>query len=1008
MLLQSLFAWALTLGSCVAQNSTNGTWPTHNNGLTTQIEWDHYSMSVNGQRFFLWAGELHYWRIPVPEMWVDVLQKIKAAGFNTFAIYTHWYFHNPNSETLDFENGAHDFTKIFDLAKELGMYVVFRPGPYVNAETNAGAFPLWLTTGAYGALRNNDTRYTEAWTPFWEKVASIVAPYQLTNGGNVLTYQIENELGSQWRGTPSNKIPNLSSIQYMEALEASARAQGITIPFQSNDPNLNSDSWSKDFYDGYGSVDIYGMDSYPACWTCNLTECDSTNGAYKPFNVIDYYDHFEAISPTQPSFLPEFQGGSFNPWGGPEGGCPQNSPPDFANLFYRNNIGQRVTAMSLYMLYGGTNWGWLAAPVVATSYDYSSPISENRMINDKYAETKLIGQFLRVAKDLTKTDRIGTNQTASTNPNIVYSELRNPDTNGAFYVTIHQESTVGTREEFYIHANTSKGEFTIPQKAAPIVLDGFQSKIIVTDFSFGSHSLLYSTAEVLSHSVVDEQDILALWMPTGEAGEFVITGAKSGKVSSCGGCSSVGFYPQGDDLLVTISQSKGISVLTFDDGLRVLVMDRSYAYEFWVPVLTADPFSPANETVFVQGPNLVRSVAYSSDGTTLELTGDNNGTSTRIEVFPPKAVSKVTWNGQSITTSKTDYGSLIGSLTGPTLDSLTLPKISGWKANDSLPERLSTYDDSWWIAADHMNTSNPTKPETLPVLYIDDYGYHVGNHLWRGRFEGSASGVYLSVTGGRAFGYSAWLNGEFIGSYLGAAYPDTGELTLSFSNVTVNSNSTNILLVLQDNTGHDESSDALNPRGINNATLISSSAKNFTSWKVTGTAGKPDTAIDPVRGILSEGGLYAERLGWHLPGFDDSEWSSASPNNVSSSAGVTFYRTNVPLAIPTGLDVAISFTLSASPSNAALRVLLFVNGYQYGRFSPWIGNQVEFPVLPGILNYDGDNVIGLSVWKQEEGGETVGIDVGWKVTGAFASSFEPIFDATYLQPGWTEERLQYA
>lgn len=144
-------------------------------------------------------------------------------------------------------------------------------------------------------------------------------------------------------------------------------------------------------------------------------------------------DHFEAISLTQPSFLPEFQGGSFNPRGGPEGGCPENSPADPTNLFHRNNVGQRVTAMSLYMLFGGTNWGWLGAPVVATSYDYSSPISENRMINEKYAETKLFDHFLRVAKDLTKIDRIGTNQTASSNPNIVYSQIRNPDTNAGFY-----------------------------------------------------------------------------------------------------------------------------------------------------------------------------------------------------------------------------------------------------------------------------------------------------------------------------------------------------------------------------------------------------------------------------------------------------------------------------------------------------------------------------------------------------------------------------------------------
>jgi len=87
-----------------------------------------------------------------------------------------------------------------------------------------------------------------------------------------------------------------------------------------------------------------------------------------PYQVVDYYNYFETFQPTQPRFLPEFQGGSFNPWGGPNGGCPSDIGEDFANLFYRHNIAEGVTAMSLYMLYGGTNWGSLAAPVVATSY----------------------------------------------------------------------------------------------------------------------------------------------------------------------------------------------------------------------------------------------------------------------------------------------------------------------------------------------------------------------------------------------------------------------------------------------------------------------------------------------------------------------------------------------------------------------------------------------------------------------------------------------------------------
>lgn len=56
-------------------------WPLHNDGDTDLIQWDHYSMTVNGERLFIWSGEVHYWRIPVPELWVDILQKIKAAGY---------------------------------------------------------------------------------------------------------------------------------------------------------------------------------------------------------------------------------------------------------------------------------------------------------------------------------------------------------------------------------------------------------------------------------------------------------------------------------------------------------------------------------------------------------------------------------------------------------------------------------------------------------------------------------------------------------------------------------------------------------------------------------------------------------------------------------------------------------------------------------------------------------------------------------------------------------------
>jgi hypothetical protein len=40
----------------------------------------------------------------------------------------------------------------------------------------------------------------------------------------------------------------------------------------------------------------------------------------------------------------------------------------------QHNLAQNVTALNIYMLFGGTNWGNIGIPEVGTSYDYSAPI----------------------------------------------------------------------------------------------------------------------------------------------------------------------------------------------------------------------------------------------------------------------------------------------------------------------------------------------------------------------------------------------------------------------------------------------------------------------------------------------------------------------------------------------------------------------------------------------------------------------------------------------------------
>lgn len=405
--------------------------------------------------------------------------------------------------------------------------------------------------------------------------------------------------------------------------------------------------------------------------------------------------------------------------------------------------------------------------------------------------------------------------------------------------------------------------------------------------------------------------------------------------------------------------------------------------------------------VLVQGPYLVRHVAL--EGDVLVLKGDIMS-STDIEVFACNSTKTLSWNGKKLSTSLTSYGSLKAHVTAFN-STIKLPSLDKWKVNDCLPEKKPGYNDSSaaWVVADHLSTPNPTQPDTLPVLYVDEYGFHNSFHLFRGHFDGAATGVQLSVQGGLAFGWTAWLNGQHIGSWLGNTTLGVGNATLSFANATVHTNSTNVLLVAQDNTGHDLRGGATDPRGILRASL--SGPANFTQWKIAGEAGGSTIQLDPVRGPLAEGGLVAERLGWHLPGYDDADWASGTPSTGFSGADIKFYRTTFPLDIPANVDASFAFVLSA-PGAKTLRAQLFVNGYQYARFNPYVGNEVKFPVPPGILNYSGENVVGLSVWAQEEEGARV--EVRMVQEFAVESSWQSRFDGEYLRPEWTEERLKYA
>lgn len=73
------------------------------------------------------SGEFHPWRLPVPSLWPDILEKFKAAGLNAVSIYTHMGVINPAPGVIDLD-GWRAIQPFLDAAREVGLWVVLRPG----------------------------------------------------------------------------------------------------------------------------------------------------------------------------------------------------------------------------------------------------------------------------------------------------------------------------------------------------------------------------------------------------------------------------------------------------------------------------------------------------------------------------------------------------------------------------------------------------------------------------------------------------------------------------------------------------------------------------------------------------------------------------------------------------------------------------------------------------------------------------------------------------------------
>ncbi|HEY8947224.1 MAG TPA: beta-galactosidase [Polyangiaceae bacterium] len=159
------------------------------------------------------AGSVHYWRLPRTE-WRTALACVKELGLGLVDTYVPWAVHETAPGQFDFgeRDPRLDLVAFLELAAELELYAIVRPGPHINAELTYFGIPERIVWDAQCQARSASggpvvlpvpplafpvpsyasKRFQQQATEWLQAVAKRVAPSSYPDGNMVLC-QVDNE-----------------------------------------------------------------------------------------------------------------------------------------------------------------------------------------------------------------------------------------------------------------------------------------------------------------------------------------------------------------------------------------------------------------------------------------------------------------------------------------------------------------------------------------------------------------------------------------------------------------------------------------------------------------------------------------------------------------------------------------------------------------------------------------------------------------------------------------------
>lgn len=329
----------------------------------SQVTYD-AQLRIDGVPALIQAGTLHYFRLPHPDMWAPVLQRMRASGLNAVVVPFPWTYHSPAASEIGGANlydftGPRDVARLLDAIEAAGLWLIADVGPWIEADLNAGGLPAWFvnTPGVRPDCASvvppgpsfTFLRYVREW---WERLFPF-----LIERPNLLLLIVDPGPCAQEPGSQGQSLP-----RYVRSLVEIARELGASGPFAAPTHHLTTDG------DGYP---IPGASVLPLQrWDRDsLLDTAQWDGEPEGLHVLETAPPFTHDGETREQLR-------------------QRLGAEHPRLLVNHILGQGALSYALMPINAGIDWGYWGVADACTATGVGAPLEETATPTAAYFQAR--------------------------------------------------------------------------------------------------------------------------------------------------------------------------------------------------------------------------------------------------------------------------------------------------------------------------------------------------------------------------------------------------------------------------------------------------------------------------------------------------------------------------------------------------------------------------------------------------------------------------------------------